>query len=241
MVQEAPPEEWWMVFLENLLLWLSVYSVAYMVIYLEPSSSIFRPFKFNPQYPERSMVLREFFRSVRGVLICSLMEVVTGTLFKYKYLPSSLCLTWMCETAPRDLKISSLLFIFVLLYLWGDMHFYWTHRMLHTRWLYKRVHKEHHQSYNPDPFAGLSMHWFESMVYFSAALFLSVCSPFWIVRLLYKALLIFPLEGHSGHGTWKIESSHNHYIHHAKFNWNFGSSPLWDKVMRTHYPKDVDP
>ena len=25
-----------------------------------------------------------------------------------------------------------------LVYMWGDAHFYWTHRLLHTPWLYKR-------------------------------------------------------------------------------------------------------
>ena len=42
----------------------------------------------------------------------------------------------------------------LLLLLWGDVHFYWTHRMLHTQWFYKSVHKIHHESYNPDPFSG---------------------------------------------------------------------------------------
>ena len=25
-----------------------------------------------------------------------------------------------------------------LVYMWGDAHFYWSHRLLHTPWLYKR-------------------------------------------------------------------------------------------------------
>ena len=29
-----------------------------------------------------------------------------------------------------------------LVYMWGDAHFYWTHRLLHTPWLYKRFGEE---------------------------------------------------------------------------------------------------
>ena len=78
------------------------------------------------------------------------------------------------------------------MFLWGDFHFYWTHRLLHTPWFYKSVHKTHHESYNPDPFSGLSMHWFESAVYFSAAPLLALGSKFFI--MIIPSFLIDVLE-----------------------------------------------
>ena len=110
--------------------------------------------------------------------------------------------------------------------------------MLHTRWLYTHVHKDHHQSYNPQPFSGLSMHWFESAVYFSGDPLLALFCPLWVARLGIKSHIVFPLGGHCGHGSMKVESSCNHYIHHAKFNWNFGASPFWDRLMGTNYVAD---
>ena len=90
--------------------------------------------------------------------------------------------------------------------------------------------------------SGLSMHWFESAVHFSAAPLLSFVLPLWSYRLMTKSLILFPLEGHSGFGSWDFEPDYNHYIHHAKFNWNYGSSPLWDHLMGTNYkPQDVTP
>ena len=53
-----------------------------------------------------------------------------------------------------------------------------------------RVHKEHHESYNPDPFSGLSMHWAESTIYFSSALLISPIVPLWVFRLLSLGLLV---------------------------------------------------
>ena len=85
--------------------------------------------------------------------------------------------------------------------------------------------------YNP----GLSMHWFESSVYFSAAPMLAFVLPLWSYRLFTLGLIIFPLGGHSGFGSWEKEAEYNHYIHHSKFNWNYGSSPMWDHLMGTDY------
>merc|ERR1712192_22417 len=75
------------------------------------------------------------------------------------------------------------------------------------------IHKEHHESFNPDPFSGLSMHWAESTIYFSSAITISPIVPLWVFRLLSLGLLIFPLEG----------------------NWSYGSSPMWDHLMGTNY------
>ncbi len=46
--------------------------------------------------------------------------------------------TWM--TVVRDLLISLAL---------NDTGFYWAHRALHTPWLYKNIHKQHHQFKQP--------------------------------------------------------------------------------------------
>ena len=56
-------------------------------------------------------------------------------------------------------------------------------------------------------------------------------------RGLVIGLIIAPLEGHWGMGNWNKEGTFNHYIHHSKFNWNYGSSPMWDHIMGTNYPK----
>ena len=31
----------------------------------------------------------------------------------------------------------------------------------------------------------------------------------------------------------------DHYIHHAKFNYNYGANPLWDILMGTQFPEDT--
>lgn len=231
----------WEILHENYLLWLSLYSFAYLVFYLPPCKSLFFSFKFNPNFPPISLIQIEFLRSFRGILICSCLEISINYLISQGYYQWNFPGIFEISQPLDQLSPWLLILAGVFLYLWGDFHFYWTHRLLHQPYLYKTVHKYHHESYNPDPFSGLSMHWLESFIYFSSAFILGLSGcPLFLVRIMFKSLIIFPLEGHNGYGLWSIESSNNHYIHHSKFNWNYGSSPLWDHLMKTNYPFPIN-
>jgi sterol desaturase/sphingolipid hydroxylase (fatty acid hydroxylase superfamily) len=59
-------------------------------------------------------------------------------------------------------------------------------------------------------------------------------APCWLVRTMFKGLIVFPLEGHCGYGNWNREDAYNHYLHHSRFNLNYGSSPMWDYIMSTN-------
>lgn len=50
------------------------------------------------------------------------------------------------------------------LILWHDTYFYWTHRLLHTRWLFRHVHSVHHRSRQPSPWAAYAFHPIEALV-----------------------------------------------------------------------------
>jgi sterol desaturase/sphingolipid hydroxylase (fatty acid hydroxylase superfamily) len=67
----------------------------------------------------------------------------------------------------------------VLLTLWNEVHFYACHRVLHTRWLYRKVHAVHHRSIVPTPFSTFSFHWFEATL---------------LSSVMILALLVWPLD-----------------------------------------------
>jgi len=106
---------------------------------------------------------------------------------------------------------------------WREFHFYFAHRFIHIRVLYKFVHSLHHRNTSPDPFSGLCMHPVEHLYYFSCiapSLFFYM-SPF---HFLWNGLhlLLSPAASHSGwEDHW--QSDQYHYLHHSKFECNYGT------------------
>ena len=107
---------------------------------------------------------------------------------------------------------------------WRDTHFYIVHRFSHLRAVYKFVHSLHHRNTDPEPFSGLCMHPIEHLYYFSnawtPALYLTL-SPF-IFLYTFVHLAIAPGAGHSGFED-HFQSDQYHYLHHQKFECNYGS------------------
>jgi len=120
---------------------------------------------------------------------------------------------------------------------WREIHFYWCHRLMHPWWdrklgimdgdvgafLYRHVHALHHKSYNPGPFAGLSMHPIEHFLYYSVAWLMPIMMSVHPLHFLYCKFHadIAPIGGHDGYGD-PAGNGDFHWLHHAKFECNYG-------------------
>ena len=104
--------------------------------------------------------------------------------------------------------------------IWREVHFYFTHRAMHWKPLYKHVHYLHHKNVNPGPWSGLSMHPVEHILYFSVLiphLWLAGHPLHFFFNAQHTALT--PASGHHGFegpiaGELVPTGSYFHYLHH---------------------------
>jgi lathosterol oxidase len=84
-----------------------------------------------------------------------------------------------------------------------DAWFYWTHRALHSRLLYKPVHAMHHRSVAPTAFTGYSFHVVEAAIVFANEIL--VCFLFPIHAGLHRAYHLWTTVIHNGgHAGYEI-------------------------------------
>lgn len=124
--------------------------------------------------------------------------------------------------------------------LWREFHFYWVHRLIHWKPLYKYVHYLHHKNVNPGPWSGLAMHPVEHLIYFTSVLIHWVI-PSHPIHLLFNSQHagLTPAAGHHGFEgpllNGKLPTGdYFHYLHHRYFECNYGIATLpLDKLFGT--------
>jgi Delta7-sterol 5-desaturase len=131
----------------------------------------------------------------------------------------------------------------LLLALWNEMHFYLCHRLLHTRWLFRHVHCDHHRSVTPSAYSAYSFHWFEALLLGSVMLTAMVWHTFNIFALALFPLVSLLLNnyGHMNYDLFPRASDWNpltatrrHTLHHTAMRGNYGFAlPLLDLLLGT--------
>jgi len=136
----------------------------------------------------------------------------------------------------------------VLVYLFvHDTYFYWTHRAMHHPVLFRLMHRVHHESRPPTPWAAFSFHPWESIV---GAIFLPLLAlfiPIHVGAVLF-ILVLMTLAAVFNHSGWEIFprwwlkawpgrhliTAAHHDLHHKNPRVNFGLYfRFWDKRMGT--------
>jgi sterol desaturase/sphingolipid hydroxylase (fatty acid hydroxylase superfamily) len=195
--------------------------------------------KFNStKNPTASRQLHNMGYTLLGCLQWTVWEVCFVRAYATNRLPYVKDEKWMSGEKFEYTELLKTCAWILFVPLWRDFHFYFAHRFLHIRVLYKHVHSLHHRNTDIEPFSGLCMHPIEHLFYYSCvgpSLYIHA-SPF-IMMWNGIHLLISPAASHSG---WEdhFQSDQFHYLHHAKFECNYGTSgPPLDKMFGTFREK----
>lgn len=108
-------------------------------------------------------------------------------------------------------SVARLLLEFAAIVVLHDAYFYCAHRAMHTRWLFRQVHRLHHRSRTPTPWAAYS---------FAPPIELF---PSWWLRVPFLRC---------------ITTTTHHDLHHSHGGYNFGFYfTWWDRWMNTEHPQ----
>jgi lathosterol oxidase len=180
-------------------------------------------------WPSRADLRRELTYSASTLLVLAAVNsvllalVVTGVVEIYAD-PLRHGLAWLVLSLP-------------LLVVAHDFYFYWAHRLLHTRWLFRRVHGVHHRSRNPSPWAAFSFHPVEALINGLFLPFALLAVPLDDVVVIAFALhqIVRNTHGHAAVETlprgfarhWlggRFVTTTHHHLHHETAQGNYG---LW--------------
>lgn len=183
-------------------------------------------------------------------------EISSSMLTIFWYLVIAVITDWSLHTGiliygGDDHPFAYNLMMFGLIIVGHDTYFYWTHRAMHTRWLFKTFHRHHHQSVTPTPWTAYSFAAPEAIL---NALFI----PVWLIFVPTPGIVTFAfltfqiirnVTAHAGleiHPRWWlstpitswINTTTHHDLHHAGgFNYNYASwFTFWDRLMATEHP-----
>jgi Delta7-sterol 5-desaturase len=192
--------------------------------------------------PARQMVV-EFFASLRSIAIFSTFGLIPFFMERAGLIHGhEIARSWGQVWFWTSL---------VLMIVAHDAYFYWAHRLVHDRRLFRRFHRRHHLSNNPSPFTAYSFDIGEAAI-------MAAFVPFWVVLVptQWPVVGLFVLHqivrntlGHAGYELmpagkdgrpmfdWLTTTTH-HDLHHAQAGWNYGLYfTFWDRLMGTEHPE----
>jgi lathosterol oxidase len=214
----------------------------FLIFYIWKKKDWFR-FKIQQKFPDNKHIVREVSYSFLSIGVFSIVGTSIFILRKSGYTQMYLNLA--------DHSLGYFVFSVAAFILIHDTYFYWTHRFMHWKKIYPYVHKIHHHSTNPTPWAAFAFHPLEAIVEVGIVPLMVFLMPVHPLALLIWVLYQTGMNvlGHlgfelfpSGFTTGAISKWHNtsvhHNMHHKHVTCNYGLYyNFWDRIMGTNHQR----
>lgn len=199
--------------------------------------------RVSAKAPDRPQVRREVLHSLRSIVVFAAVTLVVLVAAGYG-------LTRLYGRLDKHgvwwLPVS-----FALAVLLHDTYFYWTHRLLHDPRAFRRLHRTHHLSTHPTPWAAYSFGVGEAVVQAGIGPLVVCLIPMHgLAFLAFMAWqIVWNVFGHLGYEvyprwflrTWAgrlVNTPTHHALHHERFWGNYGLYfNVWDRLMGTNLPE----
>lgn len=222
-------------------LWYLLFAGATWLLFHVALKRILRHRRISDQHNPGSQIRRELLTSLRSLVIFGLV----GGFVTFASLSGWTRFYGSIEERGWIWYGVSLVLMIVL----HDAYFYWTHRLMHHRRLFKLFHLTHHRSTSPTPWAAYAFSPLEALVQagiapliaFTIPVHPSAFLPFMIWQISFNVL------GHCGYEIWParfletrfgrfLNTPTHHSLHHEKFRANYGLYfNVWDRLMATNH------
>ena len=231
---------WFAIFTVDLLRYLIPASVIFSLIWL--SRKLLQKYRIQAKPWRLSEHIREITFSLSTALVFSVIGTALFFGIKAGYT--------QIYTERAQYGMAYYYLSFFLMMILHDAYFYWSHRLMHTKPLYKLFHKVHHYSQQPSPWAAYAFAPPEAVVQAFFYVIMVFAIPFH-PNVLFAYLIFMILRniwGHMGYELfprwfvknpftfWSTATTH-HDLHHETFNYNFALYfTWWDRMMKTEHP-----
>jgi lathosterol oxidase len=238
-------ERWPLNFTVDLLRYLIPASIAFAVLWRWKWDALAHR-RIQPRRPSRKAFSREIRFSIATAMIFATVGVAVndlaraGVLHSYAHIADYGWPYWFASVA--------------LAILIHDAYFYVTHRAMHHPRLFKLVHRVHHLSTTPSPWAAYAFGPLEAVVVALTLPLIMLVVPMHLsavfVFLIY--MIAMNVIGHLGielYPRWFVRSrwtrwystSTHHNLHHRDFRGNYGLYfTWWDRLLGTQHPEYED-
>ncbi len=229
-----------MIFSLSIVRYIVFAGTAYFVFYVWKRRD-WISMKIQAKFPDKKQLQREVFYSMLTFLIFGFVGGGVFLLSKAGYTK--------IYTNISDHSMWYFAFSVVAMIVLHDTYFYWTHRLMHHKKLYKYVHLVHHQSTNPTPLASFAFHPIEAVIEIGILPVVAMIMPVHPIAILLWILFMTTMNvlGHcgfefypsgftkGGFTKWHNTSTH-HNMHHRLVQCNYGLYfNIWDRLMQTNH------